>query len=299
MLKNRETLGAIDIGSNAIRLVISYVEQYDDDAVENKKACFVRIPIRLGTDVFKRGHISSERSEALCDAMSGFAALMRAYGVRDYRACATSAMREAVNGQDVVDLVRLRSGIRIETISGEEEADTVFAAGGLKDILDKKKNYLYVDVGGGSTEVVVYARGQKAEEQSFRLGTVRIISGAADPSEWTRFEMWLARIGAKWKPSAIIGSGGNINKVHKMLEKKRKEAIKTKEIKELFNQTNNMTVSERMEKLYLNQSRAEVIVPALQIFYTVAQICDIEQTFVPRLGLADGIINKLYQQYAK
>ncbi len=299
MLKNRETLGAIDIGSNAIRLVISYVEQYDDDALEFKKACFVRIPIRLGTDVFKRGHISSERGEALCNAMTGFAALMRAYGVRDYRACATSAMREAANGQEVVDLIRHRSGITIETISGEEEADTVFAAGGLKDVLDNKKNYLYVDVGGGSTEIVVYARGQKAEERSFRLGTVRIISGAADPAEWTRFNMWLGQVATKWKPSAIIGSGGNINKVHKMLEKKRKEPIKTKELKELFNQTNGMTVAERMEKLYLNQSRAEVIVPALQIFHTVAQVCEIDQTFVPRLGLADGIINKLYQQYAK
>lgn len=299
MLKNRETLGAIDIGSNAIRLVINYAEQYEDDTLEFKKACFVRIPIRLGSDVFKRGHISSERSEALCDAMTGFAALMRAYGVRDYRACATSAMREAANGQDVVDLIRLRSGIRIETISGNEEADTIYAAGGLKDILDPKKNYLYVDVGGGSTEVVIYAHGEKADERSFRLGTVRIISGAASRDEWTQFEIWLTQIAAKWKPCAIIGSGGNINKVHKMLEKKRKETIKTKELKELYKQTKDMSVGERMEKLYLNQSRAEVIVPALQIFCTVARVCGIDQTFVPRLGLADGIIKKLYQQYAK
>ncbi len=294
---NTETYASIDIGSNAIRLLINYAEQYDDGSLEFKKAAFVRVPIRLGADVFMRGRISLERTEALVDAMTGFAALMRAYCVRDYRACATSAMREAENGQEVVDLVRTRSGISIDIISGDEEADTIFAAGGLKSILDKKKTYLYVDVGGGSTEVVVYANGVKADERSFRLGTVRIISGAADPEEWNRFDKWLSQVTKQWKPQAIIGSGGNINKIHKMLEKKRKEAIKTKELKELYNQTRKMTVTERMEQLFLNQSRAEVIVPALQIFNTVAQTCDIEQTYVPRIGLIDGIVRKLYNQY--
>lgn len=295
----RQTFGAIDIGSNAIRLLIEYAERYDDDRLEFKKAAFVRVPIRLGSDVFKRGFISGERSEALVYAMTGFAALLRAYGARDFRACATSAMREAQNGQDIVDIVRLRSGIRIETISGEEEADTVFAAGGLKDVLDPKKNYLYVDVGGGSTEVVVYAHGEKADAISFRLGTVRLFTGMADPDEWTRFDKWLADAKKKWKPEAIIGSGGNINKIHKMLEKKRKEPIKAKELKELYAQTRKMTVLERMEQLYLNQSRAEVIVYALQIFTTVTQICDIDRVLVPRLGLADGVIHKLYRQYTR
>lgn len=294
---NTETYASIDIGSNAIRLLINYAEMYDDGRLEFKKAAFVRVPIRLGADVFMRKRISLERTEALVDAMTGFAALMRAYCVRDYRACATSAMREAENGQEVVDLVRTRSGVSIDIISGDEEADTIFAAGGLKSILDKKKTYLYVDVGGGSTEIVVYANGVKADERSFRLGTVRIISGAADPEEWNRFDKWLSQVTKQWKPQAIIGSGGNINKIHKMLEKKRKEAIKTKELKELYNQTRKMTVTERMEQLFLNQSRAEVIVPALQIFNTVAQTCDIEQTFVPRIGLIDGIVRKLYNQY--
>lgn len=294
---DRQTFGAIDIGSNAIRLLIEYVEKYDDKRIEYKKAAFVRVPIRLGSDVFKRGHVSGERSEALVDAMTGFAALLRAYGARDYRACATSAMREAQNGQDIVDLIRLRSGIRIETISGEEEADTVFAAGGLKDVLDPKKNYLYVDVGGGSTEVVVYAHGKKADSISFRLGTVRLFTGMADPEEWTRFDKWLTEAKKKWKPEAVIGSGGNINKVHKMLEKKRKEPVKAKELKDLYSKTRKMSVTERMEQLYLNQSRAEVIVYALQIFTTVTQICDIDEVLVPRLGLADGVIHKLYKQY--
>lgn len=294
---NRETFGAIDIGSNAIRLLINYVEQYDDCRTEYKKAAFVRVPIRLGDDVFLRGHIGNDRAEALCDAMQGFAALLRAYGVRDYRACATSAMREAANGRDILERVRLRSGISVETISGTEEADTIFAAGGLKELLDPAKTYLYVDVGGGSTEIVVYAAGRKSAAESFRLGTVRILSGATDPAEWKRFEEWLAEITDRHHPSAVIGSGGNINKVHKMLEKKTREAIRTKELATLYDKLRVLTVEQRMEQFYLNQSRAEVIVPALRIFTDVTRICRIATVCVPRQGLADGIIRLLYRQY--
>ena len=294
---NRETFGAIDIGSNAIRLLIDYVEQYDDLRTEYKKAAFVRVPIRLGDDVFLRGHIGNDRAEALCDAMQGFAALLRAYGVRDYRACATSAMREAANGREILERVRLRSGISIETISGAEEADTIFAAGGLKELLDHTKTYLYVDVGGGSTEIVVYASGEKTAAESFRLGTVRILSGATQPAEWHRFEEWLARQVETHHPSAVIGSGGNINKVHKMLEKRSREAIRTKELVLLYEQLRNLTVLQRMEQFYLNQSRAEVIVPALRIFTDVTRIGRIGTIYVPRQGLADGIIRQLYRQY--
>ncbi|WP_417014513.1 hypothetical protein [Alistipes sp.] len=294
---NRETFGAIDIGSNAIRLLIDYVEQYDDLRTEYKKAAFVRVPIRLGDDVFLRGHIGNDRAEALCDAMQGFAALLRAYGVRDYRACATSAMREAANGGDILERVRLRSGISVETISGAEEADTIFAAGGLKELLDRTKTYLYVDVGGGSTEIVVYASGEKAAAESFRLGTVRILSGATQPAEWERFGQWLARMTETYHPTAVIGSGGNINKVHKMLEKRSREAIRTKELVSLYEQLRNLTVLQRMEQFYLNQSRAEVIVPALGIFTEVTRIGRIGTIYVPRQGLADGIIRQLYRQY--
>lgn len=295
---NRETFGAIDIGSNAIRLLIDYVETYEDGRVEFKKAAFIRVPIRLGDDVFLRGHIGNGKVEALCDAMLGFSSLFRAFGVRDYRAYATSAMREAANSSDITELVRSRSGISIETISGETEADTIFAAGGLQDVLDKSKTYLYVDVGGGSTEVVVYAAGRKAEAQSFRLGTVRIFSNTAAADEWTRFETWLSAVAAKWHPSGVIGSGGNINKVHKMLEKKVKECIPAKELAALYTRLQALSVVQRMEQLYLNQSRAEVIAPALRIFTDVVRICGIDSVCVPRMGLADGIIHLLYQQYA-
>ena len=296
-MMNRETFGAIDIGSNAIRLLIDYVEQYEDQRTEYKKAAFVRVPVRLGDDVFLRGHIGNDRAEALCDAMQGFAALLRAYGVRDYRACATSAMREAANSRDILERVRRRSGITVETISGEEEAETIFAAGGLKERLDPTKSYLYVDVGGGSTEIVVYALGRKQAAESFRLGTVRILSGATDPAEWKRFEEWLVRMAEAYRPTVIIGSGGNINKVHKLLEKRSREAIRAKELTALYERLRSLNVVQRMEQFYLNQSRAEVIVPALGIFTDVTRLCRIGTIDVPRQGLADGIIRQLYRQY--
>ena len=206
-------------------------------------------------------------------------------------------MRAAANGAEVVELIRNRSGISVEIIDGEREADTIFAAGGLKETLDPSKTYLYVDVGGGSTEVVVYARGGKVEARSFRLGTVRIFSGAEEPEEWVRFEAWLRDIAARWHPSSIIGSGGNINKLHKMLEKKSRECIRAKELTGLYNRLRAMSVAQRMEQLYLNQSRAEVIVPALRIFTEVMYLCGIDTVCVPRMGLADGIIHELYRQY--
>lgn len=294
---NRETFGAIDIGSNAIRLLIDYVEAYEDGRTEYKKAAFVRVPIRLGDDVFLRGRISNGKAEALCDAMQGFSALFRAFVVKDYRAYATSAMREAENGGEVVSLIRNRSGISVEIISGEAESGTIFAAGGLRETLDPAKTYLYVDVGGGSTEIVVYARRRKVDACSFRLGTVRIFSRAEEPAEWERFGRWLEQIDEKWHPSGIIGSGGNINKVHKMLEKKSRECIRAKELTSLYARLRDMSVEERMEQLYLNQSRAEVIVPALKIFTEVLRICRIDTVCVPRMGLADGIIHQLYRQY--
>ena len=221
---NRETFGAIDIGSNAIRLLIDYVEQYEDQRTEYKKAAFVRVPVRLGDDVFLRGHIGNDRAEALCDAMQGFAALLRAYGVRDYRACATSAMREAANSRDILERVRLRSGITVETISGEEEAETIFAAGGLKERLDPTKSYLLCRRG----------RRQHDRDRRLRPGAEtggRIVpprdgphSERGDrPGRMKRFEEWLVRMAEAYRPTVIIGSGGNINKVHKLLEKRSRE----------------------------------------------------------------------------
>lgn len=293
---NRKTLGAIDIGSNAIRMLIDYVESYDDGRVEYKKAAFVRVPIRLGEDVFKDGQISITKADALCDAMQGFSALLRAFGTTGHKAYATSAMREACNGTDITNLIHSRSGIKVEIIDGEKEADTIYAAGGLRDLLKPSKNYLYVDVGGGSTEIVVYAHGEKAEARSFKIGTVRIISHAVDEQERKRFSNYLGSVAEQYNPYGIIGSGGNINKAHKMLEKKSKESITAKELITLYESLRDMSIDRRMEEMLLNQSRAEVIVPALEIFTEVVRRCGIDSICVPRQGLADGMIHQIHTQ---
>ncbi|MFI3331947.1 MAG: hypothetical protein SNI51_00595 [Rikenellaceae bacterium] len=288
----KETLAAIDIGSNAIRLVINYVD--NSDKVAFKKAAFLRVPIRLGEDVFTKGEIGANKRQRLCEAMEAFSHVMRTYKVSKFRACATSAMREASNGAEVVDYIAKVSGISIEIISGQEEAKTIFEAGDVAGLMDRRESYLYVDVGGGSTEVTIYSNNKRATSESFRLGTVRTISDAVDKNEHKRFKRWLEEVALPYHPVAIIGSGGNINKVHKLLSKKDRESIRYIELKLLYNQINEMSYEERLRNMGLNTYRADVITPAMKIFLTVAKACKIDEIVVPKVGLADGIIHHLY-----
>lgn len=288
----KDTLAAIDIGSNAIRLVICDVERQPIET-KIKRVGFLRVPIRLGEDVFTQGFIGEQKLSLLRDAMMGFSHTMKAYQVSSFRACATSAMREAANGEAVVSAILRDSGIPIEIISGQLEADTIFAAGGLDSVLDSGGSFLYVDVGGGSTEVVVYCDGQKQESCSFRLGTVRMLSGAVDKEDEAKFKKWLKEIAKKYEAQCIIGSGGNINKVQRMLGKKEKESISVLELNILYRTLKSMSFEQRVQDLQMKTYRADVIIPALKIFSTVAKICDIDQIAVPRLGLADGIIKEL------
>lgn len=290
---NRETIGAIDIGSNAIRLLINYIEE-DKGTIDFKKAAFVRVPIRLGEDVFTQGKIGESKKKKLAEAMQAFAQLMETFNVKVYRACATSAMREAQNGQEVTDFVRKCSGINIEIIDGKEEADTIFTAGGLSSVMDTNKSYLYVDVGGGSTEIVIYSNQTKICSQSFPLGTVRIINDAVEAGESSQFKEWLESVALPYSPVAIIGSGGNINKVHKLLGKKEKETLRYVEVKLLYDELRDMSYEERVKVFKLNRYRADVILPAMKLFLTVGKICKINEIVVPRVGLADGIIYQLY-----
>ncbi len=288
----KETLAAIDIGSNAIRLVINYVE--NGNKVSFKKAAFLRVPIRLGEDVFTSGEIGANKRQRLCEAMVTFSHVMRTYKVSKFRACATSAMREATNGGEVVEYIQKESGISIEIISGQEEAKTIFEAGDVAGLMDRRESYLYVDVGGGSTEVTIYSNNKRATSDSFKLGTVRTISDAVDKNEHKRFKKWLEEVALPYRPSAIIGSGGNINKVHKLLSKKDRESIRYIELKLLYNQINEMSYEERLRNMGLNTYRADVITPAMKIFLTVAKACKIDEIVVPKVGLADGIIHHLY-----
>lgn len=290
-----DTLAAVDIGSNAIRLMVSNVETYPSGAVDVKKVAFLRVPIRLGEDVFVQGCISEEKEGRLLDAMMGFAYIIKSFGSVKWRACATSAMREASNGDQVVQRIFEKTGLQIEIISGDEEADTIYAAGGIASALDDNKSYLYIDVGGGSTEVVVYSNKEKVNARSFKLGTVRMLTDMVKEEEFENFKIWLKEQATLYSPTGIIGSGGNINKVQRMLGKKDKEQLNSTEIKVLFDTLKSMNYEQRIHNLGLNTYRADVILPALKIFVTASKVCKINDIIVPRVGLADGIIHQLYK----
>jgi len=288
-----ETLGAIDIGSNAIRLLISNTEAglaYPDI----RKTAFLRVPIRLGEDVFTQGTIGDKKKERLVEAMESFVQVMKMYGVSRYKACATSAMREAENGKEVIDLIYKKSGVNVEIISGQEEADVIFEAGKLNAIITQKSNYLYVDVGGGSTEIVVYVNQQKADSNSFQLGTVRMLHNAVEQSEVTKFEKWLEQIYKQYESLSIIASGGNINKVHKILGKRDGEMVLFPELQILYNTLSAMTYEQRMHSYNMEAYRADVIIPAMEIFLKVCNTCFIRNIYVPQVGVVDGIIRNLY-----
>ncbi len=295
---NRETIAAIDIGSNAIRLLINYIEQ-DKGFIAFKRAAFIRVPIRLGEDVFTQGVIGDVKKERLSKAMVSFSHVMDTFNAKAYRACATSAMREAGNGKEIVEYIKETSGISIDIISGTEEAETIFKAGSFANLMGEDDSYIFVDVGGGSTEVTIYSNHERVMSKSFPLGTVRMISDAVDKAEWKEFKRWLSDVVAAHKPTAIIGSGGNINKIHKLLQKKEREVIKYAEMKEMYEQMKLLSFDERIRMFKLNAYRADVIMPAMKIFTTCCKCCSISDVVVPKVGLADGVIHELYHKMHK
>lgn len=289
---NSKTLGAIDIGSNAIRLLISNIDNVEE-SIEFKKVAFVRVPIRLGEDSFSTGKISGEKLYLFNEAMSGFSHIMKAYKVSKFLAYATSAMREAENGKDVIEHIYKNTGIDIQIITGKEEAEVIFKAGGLDAVMDKGQNYLYVDVGGGSTELILYSNQEKVDSSSFKIGTVRMLQNKVSTEEKNNLKLWLQNIANTYAPINIIASGGNINKVFKLLSKKEKETISYNDIKTLYNKLKVLSYDQRMEKYKLNTYRADVIIPALKIFLTIGKICSVQDIYVPKVGLVDGIVHHL------
>ncbi|MFI3278778.1 MAG: hypothetical protein SNH13_07005 [Rikenellaceae bacterium] len=293
---SRETYAAIDIGSNAIRLLVNYVSNKNDF----KKAAFIRVPLRLGEDVFNEGAITPEKCDKLCEAMSAFSAVMKTFDVKSYRACATSAMREARNGADIVNYINHNCGVDIDIISGQEEARLIFEAGDIANLTSGAARYLFVDVGGGSTEVTLYSDNKRVVSDSFPLGTVRMITGKGIArEEMTRFKEWLESVVLPHKPTVIVGSGGNISKIHKLLSKKDGESFSYVELKVLYTYIKDMSYDERINCFGLNPYRADVIVPAMKIFSTVAKCCRINEIIAPRIGLAEGIIHHLSIQKRK
>jgi exopolyphosphatase/guanosine-5'-triphosphate,3'-diphosphate pyrophosphatase len=286
---------AIDIGSNAIRLLFCNVYE-NNGIVSFKKAELIRVPIRLGEDSFLHKKISQKKIDKLVTAMKGFKHLIDAYDVVDYRACATSAMRDAENKNDVVERIKKETGIKIEIVDGKTEADIIYS-NHIEERLDKDNNYLYIDIGGGSTEITLFSKNKAMVSQSFNIGTIRMLHDQIDKEYWSYFKNWIEEITKGYKPLIAIGSGGNINKLFKMSGRKPNKALPTAKLKTLYELIDSYTYDERIEVLGLNPDRADVIIPASKILLTVLKKADIEKMIVPQIGLADGIVHQLYEKH--
>ncbi len=284
---------AIDIGSNAVRLLISNIIEEEGKPVRFKKNSLVRVPIRLGADVFLKQKISKNNTERLLDTMKAFKLLMKSHNVVKYKACATSAMRESKNGDKIVDLVLKKSGIQIDVIGGEEEA-AIIAATDLRKFVDKNKTYLYVDVGGGSTEFTIIHKGEQAVSRSFKIGTVRLLNNIVKKAKWKELEAWIKTNTEHYEKISVIGSGGNINKIFKISGKTTDKPLTYFYLTSFFNILQSYTYEERITELELNQDRADVIIPAMRIYLSAMKWSSAKHIYVPKIGLADGIIKSIY-----
>ena len=294
---NRKQSGryaAIDIGSNAVRLLIKQLDK-GRDSLHFNKVLLVRVPLRLGFDVFSDGKISEQKEKNMIRLMKSYNYLMKIYDVDAYRACATSAMRDARNGTDIIHHIEKKAGIKIEIIDGKEEAQMVYN-NHFEYMADRKGNYMYVDVGGGSTEINLLSEGKLVKSQSYNIGTVRILNGAVKEEEWERMKRDMAELAKTYPETKIIGSGGNINKLYRLAERKDKnlQRMTVNTLQELHARLKALPVEERMEQFSLKADRADVIVPAGDIFLTIAEILGSKHIYVPTIGLSDGIIDALY-----
>lgn len=287
-------IAAIDIGSNAARLLIKEVNIYPNNPAEFTKLNLLRIPLRLGFDVFKKGKIEDERLQMLMDSMKIFRKLMDLYKVDHYRACATSAMRDAENGQEIIQKVKDNCQIDIEIISGDEEALLIYD-NHAEEFLSKDKTYLYIDVGGGSTELSLYHHHQLQFEQSFNVGTIRLLDGLVCGETWDEMKR-VIKDQLSENNIIAIGSGGNINKIFTMSKIKESKSMSLQSLKNYHKDLSALSVEERMRKYKLREDRADVLVPALQIYIQIMQWTKIKEIYVPKISVADGLIKNIYEK---
>lgn len=286
-------LAAIDIGSNALRLLINNVIEQKDRPPVFKKSEIIRVPVRLGEDAFVRGTISEKNTERLIKSIKAFDLLMEVYGVERYMACATSALRESRNGAQVAERVKAETGVDIEIINGQEEAK-IIASTDLRDLIREDRFYLYVDVGGGSTEFTLFDQGKIVGSRSFKIGTVRLLNNLVDPSLWEEVKAWIqANVPADGRVE-LIGTGGNINKLHKMSGRKLGRPLPYVWLNRQYHIMSGMEYSQRILELGLNQDRADVIIPAARIFLNATKWSKAKDIHVPKIGLVDGMIKTLY-----
>ena len=286
---------AIDIGSNAVRLLIKSIDREAVQEKKIKKVMMLRVPLRLGFDVFSIGELSEKKADKLRRLMKAFRQLMKIYDVDDYRACATSAMRDARNGRTIIKKIEKDTGIRIEIIDGQEEARMIYN-NHIECMEDRLGNYMYVDVDGGSTEINLLTNGELVWSVSYNIGTVRMLSNAVKEGTWQQMEEELMKVTEGVAAINIIGSGGNINKLFRLADKKDKklQRLPVSSLQTVYDVLKPLTPEERVEAFSLKQDRADVIVPAAEIFLKIAEVVHAEYIYVPVIGLSDGIIDNLY-----
>jgi exopolyphosphatase/guanosine-5'-triphosphate,3'-diphosphate pyrophosphatase len=288
-------LAAIDIGSNAARLLITDVSIGSNGTPVFNKISLVRVPLRLGFDVFERGMISKEKTGMVLQTMKAYKHLMNAYQVEDLRACATSAMRDASNATDILRKIKMETGIDIRVISGGEEA-ALIQESHIAETLDQSGSYLYIDVGGGSTELTMFSKGKLSFKQSFNIGTIRLLKNMISDDEWDEMKDFLKKNTKNLSNIEAIGSGGNINKIFSLSKKKDGKPLPLQLLRDYYKEFNNVTLEDRINKYKLREDRADVIVPALLVYINVMRWAEADEIYVPKIGLADGLIQSLYYE---
>ena len=290
---NIKKYAAIDIGSNAMRLLVVNIVEQEGKETQFNKSALVRVPIRLGQDAFTVGEISGENSDRMVDAMKAFKLLMKVHKVESYKAFATSAMREAYNGKEVVALIKKKADIKIEIIDGKKEA-AIIASTDLHHLLKTDKTYLFVDVGGGSTEFTLFSDGKIVNSRSFKVGTVRLLNEMVSNVVWEEIEKWIKANTANFDEVSLIGSGGNINKLFKMSGKMQDKPLSYLYINSQYAFLNSLTYNQRISELGLNPDRADVIIPAVRIYLNAMKWSGARNIYVPKIGLSDGIVKAMY-----
>jgi len=290
---------AIDIGSNAMRLLIANVVEEDGKETQFNKSSLIRVPIRLGQDVFTDGKISDKNIERMVDAMNGFRLLMKVYGVEKFKACATSAMREASNGKEVINTIEDKTSIKIDLIDGKTEAQ-IIASTDLDKFIEKDKDYLYIDVGGGSTEFSFFKQGKIIESKSFKIGTVRLLNDMVSQKDWNEIEFWIKDVVKDLNSEiTLIGSGGNINKIFKLSGKPQSKPLSFLYLVKEYKKLTELSYEERIYELGLNTDRADVIIHALKIYKNAMKWSGAKNIYVPKIGLSDGIVKAMYYEKLK
>lgn len=291
-------LAAIDIGSNACRLLIDEVLVDEQGKPDFSKVVLLRVPLRLGFDVFETGRISEPKIDMFLKTMKAYKLLLDVYDVAHLKACATSAMRDAANANEIIKRIKEEAGIDVKVITGQEEAAYLYE-NHVAENLNNQKSYLYIDVGGGSTELTFFSNGKLVCKESFNIGTIRILKSLVTDKDWAQMKAFIkTNLGTYFNVTAI-GSGGNINKVFSMSKRKDNRPLPFDLLRDYYNEFSRLSVAQRIAYYKMREDRADVIVPALLIYINVMRWANTEEIYVPRIGLADGLIHLLYEEVKK